>query len=120
MHFAFASALLFAVSAIAAPTGELVERQSSTTCGNTYYSSSHVRSAVNQGSNYYANGQQVGAGNYPHQYNNYEGQPIDGKSYTFDGTRLTHRGRLRLPRLGPVSGVPYQDQRRLHVRLSRR
>lgn len=65
------SALLFAVSAIAAPTSELVARQSSTTCGNNYYSSSQVRSALNQGYGYYTNDEQVGSGDYPHTYNNY-------------------------------------------------
>jgi hypothetical protein len=32
-----------------------------------------VSAAVNQGCNYFENGQQVGSGNYPHRYNNYEG-----------------------------------------------
>lgn len=32
-----------------------------------------MSAAVNQGCNYFENGQQVGSGNYPHRYNNYEG-----------------------------------------------
>ncbi|KAK4502172.1 hypothetical protein PRZ48_005597 [Zasmidium cellare] len=78
------SALLFAVSALAAPT-ELVARQSSTTCGNNYYSSGQVSNAVNQGYNYYANGEQVGSGDYPHTYNNYEGFdfPVSGPYQEF-------------------------------------
>ncbi|EME45057.1 hypothetical protein DOTSEDRAFT_61650 [Dothistroma septosporum NZE10] len=80
MRFAFASAVLFAVSAIAAPTSEFVKRQSSTTCGNNYYSYDQVNDALNQGYNYYENDQQVGNDGYPHQYNNYEGFsfPVSG------------------------------------------
>ena len=67
------SALLFAVSAIALPTSEIVQRQSSTTCGNNYYSYDQVSSALDQGYNYYANGEQVGNNDYPHSFTNYEG-----------------------------------------------
>ncbi|EGP89360.1 unnamed protein product [Zymoseptoria tritici ST99CH_1A5] len=70
------SALLFATAAFSAPVAEPAEleiRQQATYCGNQYYSASQVSAAVNKGYNYYANGQQVGSGNYPHQYNNREG-----------------------------------------------
>lgn len=87
MRFAFASALLFAVSALAAPTSELVERQSATTCGSTRYSSGQVSAAVNQGYNYYSNDQQVGSNNYPHTYNNYEGKQKQNKAGAVDNIR---------------------------------
>lgn len=78
MQFSFISAaLLFAVSAISAPTAvpaELQERQSATRCGSYSYSQSRVQAAFNKGVSYYNNGQQVGSGNYPHTYNNYEGK----------------------------------------------
>ena len=91
MRFSFIStALLFAVSSIALPTGEyadaaLDKRQSATTCGSYSYSSSRVRAAFNQGYNYYSNDQQVGSGNYPHTYNNYEGFdfPVSGPYQEF-------------------------------------
>lgn len=72
MRFSILSAICLAATALSAPV-EIEERQSSTTCGSTYYSASEVRAAVNQGYNYYANGQQVGSNDYPHTYNNYEG-----------------------------------------------
>lgn len=72
MRFSILSAVAFAATALALPV-EIEERQSSTTCGSTYYSASEVADAVDQGYNYYANGQQVGSNDYPHTYNNYEG-----------------------------------------------
>lgn len=72
MRFSILSAVAFAATAFALPV-ELEERQSSTTCGSTYYSASEVAAAVDQGYNYYASGQQVGSNDYPHTYNNYEG-----------------------------------------------
>ena len=72
MRFSLLSAAFFAASALALPVN-IEERQSSTTCGSTYYSASEVRAAVSQGYDYYASGQQVGSNDYPHRYNNYEG-----------------------------------------------
>lgn len=72
MRLSSLSAVAFAASAFALPAG-IEERQSSTTCGSTYYSASEVRAAVNQGYDYYASGEQVGSNDYPHTYNNYEG-----------------------------------------------
>ncbi|CAK4030265.1 guanyl-specific ribonuclease F1 [Lecanosticta acicola] len=81
------SAVLFAASAIALPTAssDLETRQSSTTCGNNYYSSDQVNDALNQGYNYYASGEQVGSDDYPHTYNNYEGFdfPVSGPYQEF-------------------------------------
>jgi hypothetical protein len=37
------------------------------------YSASQVSAAVNQGCKYSKAGTQVGSGDYPHRYNNYEG-----------------------------------------------
>ena len=65
MRLSVISSLALAASALALP---LEKRQSSTTCGNNYYSSSQVQDALNQGYNYYAAGQQVGSDNYPHTY----------------------------------------------------
>jgi hypothetical protein len=70
MRYSIISAICLAASAIAAPTVQI--RQSSTECGNNYYSSSQVNAAFNQGLNYYYDGEQVGSDDYPHQYNNYE------------------------------------------------
>lgn len=42
------------------------------TCGNVCYWQEDVDEAVNQGYNYYAQGQQVGSNDYPHTENNYE------------------------------------------------
>lgn len=77
-----ATAVLFAASAVALP---LEARQQSTTCGNTYYSASQVRAAVNAGYNDYQNGVTYGNSNYPHQYNDYEGFdfPVDGPYQEF-------------------------------------
>lgn len=72
MRFSLLTAVCFAASALALPAA-LEERQSSTTCGSTYYSASQVRAAVNQGYNYYANNQEVGSNDYPHTYSNWEG-----------------------------------------------
>lgn len=82
---AITSTLLFAVSALAAPTSDVFARQSSTTCGSNYYSYSQVNAALNQGYGYYANGQQVGSNDYPHAYNNYEGFdfPVSGPYQEF-------------------------------------
>ncbi|KXS98792.1 hypothetical protein AC578_2036 [Pseudocercospora eumusae] len=83
MRFSFIpTALLFAVSSIALPTGEyadaaLDKRQSATTCGSYSYSANRVRAAVNQGYNYYSDNEQVGKNNYPHAFNNYEGFGFD-------------------------------------------
>lgn len=77
MRFSVLSAICFAATAFALPV-ELEERQSSTTCGSTYYSASEVRAAVQQGYDYYANGQEVGSNDYPHTYNNYEGFGMSG------------------------------------------
>jgi hypothetical protein len=70
MRFSIVSAVCFAATAIAAPVVEI--RQSSTECGNNYYSASQVNAAFNQGLNYYYDSEQVGSDDYPHQYNNYE------------------------------------------------
>ncbi|WPH04971.1 Hypothetical protein R9X50_00786900 [Acrodontium crateriforme] len=80
MRFAVLSGLVLAATALAAP---LEARQSSTTCGNNYYSSSKVSAAVNEGYNDYQDGSSPD--NYPHQYNNYEGFdfPVDGPYYEF-------------------------------------
>ena len=71
MRFSILSALCFAATALSAPV-QLEERQSSTTCGSYYYSASQVQAAVARGYQYYRNDQQVGSGDYPHTYNNYE------------------------------------------------
>jgi hypothetical protein len=68
MHFSALPALFFAALAVAAPTQVLETRQSSTQCGNNYYSADQVQQALNQGENYYYNGQQVGRGNYPYVF----------------------------------------------------
>ncbi|KAI6896968.1 hypothetical protein KC318_g10436, partial [Hortaea werneckii] len=74
---------LVATTAFAAPL--LEERQSATTCGSNYYSSSQVRAAVNSGCNYVSQGGTACRGSYPHVYNNYEGFdfPVDGTYYEF-------------------------------------
>lgn len=83
------SALLFAATSLAAPAAipeaELEVRQSSTTCGNNYYSSSQVRAALNQGYGYYADDDEAGSSDYPHTYNNYEGFdfPVSGPYQEF-------------------------------------
>lgn len=51
----FAPILALAATALAAPAA-LEARQSSTTCGSTYYSAPQVRAAVNSGYNYYQQG----------------------------------------------------------------
>ncbi|KAF2214170.1 hypothetical protein CERZMDRAFT_105638 [Cercospora zeae-maydis SCOH1-5] len=66
------TALFFAATAISAPA-DLIARQSATNCGGVSYSAGAVRAALNQGYNYYSNGQQVGSNDYPHTYNNFEG-----------------------------------------------
>lgn len=65
MRFAAVSALFFAAISVAAPVEDLVKRQSATTCGSTYYSSSEVSAAYNQGYDYYANGEEAGSSDYP-------------------------------------------------------
>ncbi|KAM3416180.1 hypothetical protein BST61_g7788 [Cercospora zeina] len=69
------TALLFAATAISAPVvdPQLLPRQSATNCGGVSYSAGAVRAALNQGYNYYRNGEQVGSNDYPHTYNNREG-----------------------------------------------
>ncbi|QIW95243.1 hypothetical protein AMS68_000761 [Peltaster fructicola] len=69
----FSTIALFAVAALAAPVDLEVEareieleKRAPTTCGNNYYSYNQVQNAVNAACN-------TQAGNYPHQYNNYEG-----------------------------------------------
>ncbi|KAH0368601.1 guanyl-specific ribonuclease F1, partial [Aureobasidium melanogenum] len=80
----FATAMLFAASAVALPT-DIEARQSSTTCGNTYYSASQVSAAFNAGYNDYLNGVTYGNSDYPHTYNDYEGFdfPVDGPYQEF-------------------------------------
>lgn len=84
MRFSFLTTLTLAASAIAAPV-TLSTRQSSTTCGNNYYSSGQVSGALNQGYNYYENGETAGSDSYPHTYNNYEGFdfPVSGPYQEF-------------------------------------
>lgn len=65
MRLSIISVVAFAVSILAAP---VEKRQSSTTCGNNYYSSSKVNAALNQGYGYYADDEEVGSGDYPHTY----------------------------------------------------
>ena len=65
MRFSIISAIAFAASALAAP---VEKRQSSTTCGSNYYSSSQVNNAFNQGYGYYANDEEAGSSTYPHTY----------------------------------------------------
>ncbi|KAL8743328.1 MAG: hypothetical protein Q9190_004309 [Brigantiaea leucoxantha] len=61
---------------------ELSKRQCVDTCGSTCYYQSDINEAVSQGCNYLRNGQQVGSGDYPHVYNDYEGFSFpDGKPY---------------------------------------
>lgn len=43
------------------------------TCGSTCYYQSDIDAAVNQGCNYYEQGETVGSDAYPHTYNDYEG-----------------------------------------------
>ena len=43
------------------------------TCGSTCYYQSDIDAAVNQGCNYYQQGETVGSDEYPHTYNDYEG-----------------------------------------------
>ncbi|KAI6812277.1 hypothetical protein KC340_g17173, partial [Hortaea werneckii] len=83
MRFVTSTLALVATTAFAAPL--LEERQSATTCGNNYYSSSQVRAAVNSGCNYVSQGGTACSGSYPHVYNNYEGFdfPVDGTYYEF-------------------------------------
>ncbi|KAF1980858.1 guanyl-specific ribonuclease F1 [Aulographum hederae CBS 113979] len=75
--------LFFAALATASPI--LEARQSSTTCGSTYYSSSKVSTAANAACNYVSSGGHAGSSTYPHQYNNYEGFdfPVGGPWYEF-------------------------------------
>ena len=80
MRFTIFSGLFLAATALAAP---LAPRQSSTTCGNNYYSSDQVNDALQQGYNDYQDGDSPD--NYPHQYEDYEGFtfPVDGPYYEF-------------------------------------
>ncbi|GAB7326699.1 hypothetical protein MBLNU13_g10654t1 [Cladosporium sp. NU13] len=72
MYTSFIATIALAASVLAAPA-PIEKRQGAVTCGSTRYSASQVSAAVNQGCNYFEGGQQVGSGNYPHKYNNYEG-----------------------------------------------
>ena len=63
MRASIISAAFFAAIAIASP---VEKRQSSTTCGDNYYSSSQVNAAFQQGYNYYSYGEE--ADSYPHTY----------------------------------------------------
>jgi hypothetical protein len=65
----FLATAFLAASALALPT-EILPRQNAVTCANNYYSYDQVSNALNQGYGYYANGEQVGNDDYPHQYNN--------------------------------------------------
>lgn len=80
MRVTILSVLALAATAVAAP---FEKRQSSTECGNNYYSSSKVSDAFNTGLNDYYNGDAPGG--YPHTYNNYEGFsfPVDGPYQEF-------------------------------------
>jgi hypothetical protein len=73
-------ALLLLSSVIAGP---IPRRQSSTTCGSNYYSSSQVSDAADQAYEDYNEGEAPDS--YPHTYNNYEGFdfPIDGPYLEF-------------------------------------
>lgn len=68
MRFSILASLTLAASALAAPV--LQTRQSSTTCGDNYYSEDQVSDALNQGYGYYEDDETVGDDSYPHQYNN--------------------------------------------------
>lgn len=103
MRFSILSAALFAATALAFPT---VKRQSSTTCGSNYYSSSQVSDALNQGYNYYSEDEQVGSDDYPHTYNNVS-LPIYKLYYSFESLlTLSTVRRLRLPSRRPIPRVP--------------
>ena len=65
MRLSIVSVIALAASALSAP---VEQRQSSTTCGSNYYSSSQVNAALNQGYGYYADDEEVGSGDYPHTY----------------------------------------------------
>ncbi|KAH9841199.1 guanyl-specific ribonuclease F1 [Teratosphaeria destructans] len=75
--------MALATTVLAFPT--LSKRQSSTTCGNNYYTTDQVSDALNRGYNYYQEGEQVGDDDYPHTYNNYEGFdfPVSGPYQEF-------------------------------------
>lgn len=77
-------AIAFALPTAEAPKA-LVTRQSSTTCGNQYYSSSEISDAANAACNYVQSGDEAGSSTYPHQYNDYEGFsfPDSGPYYEF-------------------------------------
>ncbi|KAF2770670.1 hypothetical protein EJ03DRAFT_326293 [Teratosphaeria nubilosa] len=83
MRSSLLTAFTLATTALAFPT--LAQRQSSTTCGNNYYTTDQVNDALNQGYNYYQEGEQVGNDDYPHTYNNYEGFgfPVSGHYQEF-------------------------------------
>lgn len=70
--------LLLASVAVAMPVAELAKRQSSTTCGNNYYSAGQISDAANAAYNYYSSGDEAGSSTYPHQYNDYEGFDFGG------------------------------------------
>ncbi|KAL1585152.1 hypothetical protein WHR41_06508 [Cladosporium halotolerans] len=72
MYTSIIATFALAASVLGAPA-PVEKRQGAVTCGSTYYSSSQVAQAVNQGCDYYQSGQQVGSNDYPHRYNNYEG-----------------------------------------------
>ncbi|GAM83208.1 hypothetical protein ANO11243_011940 [Dothideomycetidae sp. 11243] len=81
------SAALFASSAFGAA---ILRRQ--TECGNTYYSADAINAALNQGYDYYSNGEE--AHSYPHQYNDYEGFDFGGVSGPYQEFPILSSGRL--------------------------
>ncbi|KAI0481499.1 guanine specific ribonuclease N1 [Xylaria cf. heliscus] len=78
--------ILAVISAVTVSGAAVETRQScAKTCGNVCYTQSDLDDAVSQGYGYYEDGETVGSGDYPHQYNNYEGFdfPDPGPWYEF-------------------------------------
>ncbi|KAF2155385.1 ribonuclease-domain-containing protein [Myriangium duriaei CBS 260.36] len=61
-------------------------------CGNTYYSNSAVNAAIQQGYNYYQEGQEVHS--YPHTYNDYEGFTFDNVEGPYQEFPILSSGNL--------------------------
>ncbi|KAI0911461.1 guanine specific ribonuclease N1 [Ustulina deusta] len=78
--------VLAAVSAVTVSGAAIEKKQScAATCGSVCYTQGEIDDAVSQGYGYHEDGQTVGSGDYPHQYNNYEGFdfPDPGPWYEF-------------------------------------
>lgn len=76
----------------AAPT-ELL-RRAEATCGSVYYSAAAVNAASVAACNHFRAGRQLGSGNYPHRYNNYEGFNFGGASGPYQEFPIMSNGQV--------------------------